>query len=285
MMNGNSVEALHSLGTDIYDINTIAEEIMAYTGQSELTVWKRLAQELHQNGANVVAEALRFGVTPHVFDDKLIQFYTESDGFIYETCVESRHPFRLSKWVKIAEFIGQTSKPRNQCDILLYGDSVGNDSIFLKRMGFNVFYHDYDGYCSRFAKTRFKRRNLSIQSFSPNDTREFDFVVCFEVAEHVPNPPELVAELTRLTAPDGYCIFSESFGLLMPQYPTHLASNLKYVGKADKMFRQHGMRVAWRDPHNKPIVFTKLPQTLRSSLSSLELPKRFARRIKRVFNG
>lgn len=285
MRNRISVEALRFLCDDIYDINAIAEEIRAYTGQSELEVWKRLAQELHQTGTNVVAEARRFGVTPHVFDSKLIKFYSESDGFIYETCVESRHPFRLGKWLKIAEFISQTSKPRNQCNILLYGDSVGNDSIFLRRMGFNVFYHDYDGYCARFAKTRFQRRQLAIQSFSPDHTREFDFVVCFEVAEHVPDPPELVAELARLTAPDGYCIFSESFGLLQPQYPTHLASNVKYVGQADEMFRRHGMRVAWRDQHEKPIVYTRLSQTLGARLAALELPGRIARRIKRALNG
>jgi SAM-dependent methyltransferase len=148
-------------------------------------------------------------------------------------------------------------------------------------MGFNVFYHDYDGYCSRFAKQRFQKRNLTIQSFSPNDTREFDYVICFEVAEHVPNPPELVAELSKLTAPDGYCIFSESFGLLKPIFPTHLASNLKYVGKADELFKQHKMNVAWRDEHDKPIVYTKLPVPPKSKPSVFSVAKRVGRRIKR----
>lgn len=270
-------------GADIYDINTIAEEIIAYTGKTELEVWRRLALELHQNGTNVVAEAKRFGVTPHVFDDKLIEFYTKSDGFIYETCVESRHPFRKEKWLNIARFISQSPKPPSKCDILLYGDSVGNDSIFLRRMGYNIFYHDYDGYCSRFAKERFKKRNLSIQSFSPNDSREFDFVVCFEVAEHVPNPPELVAELAKLTAPDGYCIFSESFALLDSRFPTHLITNTKYIGKADELFRQHGMRVAWRDEAEKPIVYTKLPETEPPAANVvLKSARRVKRGIKRV---
>jgi hypothetical protein len=110
-------------------------------------------------------------------------------------------------------------------------------------------------------------------------------VICFEVAEHVPNPPQLVAELARLTARTGYCIFSEAFGLLKPQYPTHLASNLRYVAKADEMFREQGMRVAWRDRDNKPIVYTRLPHSLTSRLSSFEMPKRITRRIKRVFNS
>jgi 2-polyprenyl-3-methyl-5-hydroxy-6-metoxy-1,4-benzoquinol methylase len=272
-------------GRDIYDINIIAQEIIDYTGQTETEVWKRLARELDRNGTNVMAETRRFGVTPHVFDENLIKFYTESDGFIYETCVESRHPYRMAKWLKIAEFIGQTSKPKEKCDVLLYGDSVGNDSIFLRRMGFNVFYHDYDGYCSRFAKERFKRRNLFIQSFSPNTVREFDYIVCFEVAEHVPDPIALVAELAKLTAPNGYCIFSESFGLLKEQFPTHLASNLKYVGQADEMFRQQDMYVAWRDEHDKPIVYTKIRPPAESGKRLLKKARRAAGRIKRAVTG
>jgi len=221
-------------------------------------VWRRLALELQQNGTNVVVEAERFGVTPHVFDENLIRFYSESDGFIYETCIESRNPNRMSKWLTIARFISEQSKTPGECDILLYGDSVGNDSIFLRRMGFNVYYHDFDSYCSRFAKERFQKRNLTVHTFQPGESRTFDFVVCFEVAEHVPNPPELIAELARLTVKDGFCIFSESFGLLGPQFPTHLASNAIYVKKADSMFREQGMHVAWRDVHEKPIVYTRL---------------------------
>ena len=182
-------EVLSTYGKDLYDINKIAEEIIAYTNQSEPEVWRCLALELHKTGTNVMAETARFGVTPHVFDDKLIRFYTESGGFIYETCVESRNPFRMSKWFNIVDFIRRRSKSPNECDILVYGDSVGNDSIFLSRMGFNVYYHDFDSFCSRFAKQRFEQRNLPVHTFKPGDSRRFNFVICFEVAEHVPFRP------------------------------------------------------------------------------------------------
>jgi SAM-dependent methyltransferase len=246
-------------GQDIWDLETIAREIVDYTGRNEAEVWRRLAFEIDQAGYNVVAETKRFGVTPHVFDDKMIRFYTESDGFIYETCVESHRSYRKMKWFKIAEFIAQTRKPFSECDVLLYGDSVGNDSIFLRRMGFNVFYHDFDSFCARFAKARFMARNLVIHDFDSAQARAFDFVICFEVAEHVPDPPALIEELANLIKKDGYCIFSDSFGYIEPQWPTHLASNAKYAGKADAMFKEHGMHVAWRDIHDKPIVYTKLP--------------------------
>lgn len=277
----NRDELLVLYGGDIYDLDAIANEIAEYTSQPEAEVWRRLAHELHQTGYNVVREAARFGVTPHAFDDSLIRFYTESDGFIYETCIEGRNSYRMEKWLKIADFIKQQAKQPDKYDVLLYGDSVGSDSIFLSRMGFNVYYHDFDGYCSRFAKERFRKRSLSVHSFQPGESRTFDFVICFEVAEHVPNPPELIAELARLTAETGYCIFSESFELLKPCFPTHLASNAEYIGKADEMFRREGMHVAWRDKDEKPIVYTRLPDVREDrTLDILKRAKGLARLVR-----
>lgn len=285
MENTDSSGLLAAYGRDLYDLEKIAREIIAYTGQSEAEVWRRLALELQQNGTNVVAETARFGVTPHIFDDNLIKFYTESDGFIYETCIESRNPHRMSKWFGIVNFLRQQYELPGEHDILVYGDSVGSDSIFLSRMGFNVFYHDFDSYCSRFAKARFQKRNLPIHSFRPGDSRQFDCVICFEVAEHVPNPPELIEELAQLTAPDGYCIFSESFGLLDPNYPTHLASNAKYIKMADSMFQQNGMHVAWRDVHEKPIVYTRLRDVSETRPSPVLLTLKDVARSLRHFAG
>jgi SAM-dependent methyltransferase len=285
MRNANLNELLSKYGKGIYDINTIAEEIIAYTGQPELEVWRRLALELDQTGSNVVKETARFGVTPHVFDENLIKFYQESDGFIYETCIEGRNPYRITKWLNIVDFVNQRSKQPDKCNVLLYGDSVGNDSIFLSRMGFNVYYHDFDGYCSRFAKERFLKRSLSVHSFQPGESRQFDFVICFEVAEHVPNPSELIAELAQLTGETGYCIFSESFGLIQPGFPTHLASNEQYIGKADSMFRRQGMHAAWRDVDEKPIVYTRLPDVAEDrTLRIMRRMKEIARSVKHLMH-
>lgn len=272
-----SGNALLAHGEDLYDIDAIAREIQAYTGEPPETVWRRLAQELHRNGTNVIHETRRFGVTPFVFDQKMIDFYTRSDGFIYETCVESRHPFRLAKWLRIAAFLDETRRRTGQNQVLVYGDSVGNDCIFLRRMNFEVSYHDYDSYCSRFAKQRFASRQLEVRSFTPGARERFDFVICFEVAEHVPDPVALVAELADLTADRGYCIFSESFGLIKPQFPTHLQSNVPYVGQSDRLFAAHGLHVAWRDDAEKPIVYSRLA----AAPAQPGLVRRVARRVRR----
>lgn len=246
---------------DLYPVEQIASEIIAFTGQPELTVWKRIALELESTGTNVVAETCRFGVTPHVFDGAMGRFYHESDGFIYETMIESRHPFRQAKWRQLLDFMEQTSlKPRNETHVLLYGDSVGSDSICLNRLGYDVCYHDFDSYCASFAKFRFGKRNLTIPAFSTISRRKFDYVICLEVAEHVPNPPEFVNEVAGLVdRPDGICLFSESFGWLKAQFPTHLATNLQYAGRTPELFAAAGMSLVWKDYHEKPFAFCANP--------------------------
>ena len=110
-----SIESPNNLlvhGQDCYEINTIAEEIIAYTKDSPENVWRRLAQELDATGTNVVNETKRFGVIPHVFNQQMVDFYTRSDGFIYETSIESRNQYRISKWLQIAAFIAADVRPR-----------------------------------------------------------------------------------------------------------------------------------------------------------------------------
>lgn len=248
---------IESISNDLYKLEIIAEEITNFTKAPELEVWKKLCLELEQTGYNVSLRAKEYNVNPHVFDEKMINLYQFSDGFIYETLIESRNPFRVGKWIKIVDFLLLvTGDDFSERKVLLYGDSVGSDSIFLKKLGFDVFYYDYDSYCSKFAHYRFSKRGLQIKSFTDKSS-QFDFVICLEVAEHVPEPKELIEELKNLTKEDGYCIFSEAFGLITPNFPTHLASNLVYVGKTDELFKEVGMYVSWRDEHDKPIVYTK----------------------------
>jgi SAM-dependent methyltransferase len=258
-----AVLELKTIQVGLYDLQSIAKEIIDFTGEDDVSVWRRIALEIENPGYNVRLSAERYGVLPHEFNDNMISLYRESDGFIYETLVESRNPYRVEKWINILEFILSSSGPNREANkILLYGDSVGSDSIFLKSLGFDVYYYDFDSYCAKFADYRFGKRSLDIKKFSTGEMK-FDFVICLEVAEHVPNPEELVDELSSLTKKDGFCIFSEAFHLINANFPTHLNANLRYVGKVDQLFESAGMIVAWRDVHDKPIVYTKSKDNVR----------------------
>lgn len=249
---------------DLYPMERIAGEILAFTQADPADVWRRLCLEMEGTGYNVIRECQRFGVTPHRFDQHMIDFYQKSDGFIYETLVESRRPERVAKWHGVVRFIadhlsgdnGQNPLPA-QTKILMYGDSVGSDSIYLTRLGYDVYYHDYESYCSQFANWRFAQRGLTIQPFKSDEAARFDFIVCLEVAEHAPDPAALIRELGGLLKDDGYCLFSEAFGLQQANFPTHLRENAALEGKTPAMFKAAGMHLYWRDENFKPMVFTR----------------------------
>ena len=255
-------KAIHDIIEDLYSLDCIASEIIDFTQANQQEVWRRLCLEISHTGFNVSQESHKFNVTPHYFDENMLLFYKKSDGFIYETMVESRNPYRMKKWLNIVEFMLENSeyKPHEK-KVLLYGDSVGSDSIFLNKLGFEVYYHDFESYCSSFANYRFKKRGLSINKYSRED-KNFDFVICLEVAEHVPDPLDLVRELSSLTSLNGCCIFSEAFNLVLDNFPTHLATNIQYAGKVDELFRSVGMNVLWKDVDNKPIVYAKYANSI-----------------------
>lgn len=256
--NLNLNSRIQEIARDLYDIGGMAEEVMAFTGLSELEVYRRLCRELSETGWNVRNECQRFGVTPHVFTPEMAEFYRRSNGFIFETLVESQNRDRKNKWFQVIRFLfGVCDSRPEDVTVLLYGDSVGSDSIFLKQLGFKVTYHDYESLCSDFAVLRFRKRNLEITKKSQHKGDEaYDFVLCMEVAEHVPHPDRLVAELKSLMRPStGYCIFSEAFSLLTDNYPTHLQENIAYAGRTDEMFQAVGLYPVWQDRHRKPVVY------------------------------
>jgi 2-polyprenyl-3-methyl-5-hydroxy-6-metoxy-1,4-benzoquinol methylase len=256
-MNQQNIKKIEDIKKNLYDLNSIVAEIVSFTAYKELEVWKRACFEMLRTGYNVEMRARQYGVTPHVFDDKMIELYRNSDGFIFETLLETLNAFRMKKWLNIVNFVLAETHDASSMRILIYGDSVGSDSIFLKYLGYDVYYHDFDSYCSKFAFKRFADRKLVIKRLSDHSDTLYDFIICLEVAEHVPDPCELIKGLGSLLKPSGYCIFSESFDLIDKYYPTHLQSNLKYKGKIDSIFEKQGMYVVWRDVHNKPIIYSR----------------------------
>ena len=253
-----NAEWLDQIEADLYGVDAMAEEIMAFTGQDAATVYRSLSHELHQTGWNIRRECARFGVTPHQFDEAMLRLYHESEGFIYETLVAARSEIRSAKWRQIVRLLlGVYGVAVGSCKVLVYGDSVGSDSIYLRRLGFDVYYHDVDSTCSRFAFYRFEKRGLHIKRFAPGvEGQAFDVVICLEVAEHVPDPPALVAEIKQILKPDGLCFFSEAFALLQDRYPTHLRSNEAFAGCTDELFLRQGLYPCWRDVNDKPIVYS-----------------------------
>lgn len=97
--------------------------------------------------------------------------------------------------------------------VLDYGSGEGYGSLLLSDVASSVVGVDIDPQAVSHASERYRSQsNLTFTSLDghtlPFDDQHFDLITCFEVIEHVPNPDEVLAELSRLLAIDGMLLIS-----------------------------------------------------------------------------
>lgn len=88
-----------------YEFEDIVKEISQLTDIPEDIVKHRVWLEVLNAGSNVTAAAKEFGVTPHVYDEKMERFYVETDAFIFELMVGSYREGKRKVMERIKERI------------------------------------------------------------------------------------------------------------------------------------------------------------------------------------
>ena len=108
---------------------------------------------------------------------------------------------------------------------------------------------------------------------NPDDlaAESFDAVVCLDVLEHVPSPPQLVRQLAGYLRPGGYLLSHAPFWFVHPSVGTHLAANRKYSGELRQLYGAAGLRavdaaLAWN-----PIALEKANRS-QETLSPISVP-------------
>jgi len=248
----------------------IVDEITRFSGLPQSVVEDRTWQEAIDFGSNVRNDVVRFEVTPHQFNDRMEELYRQGDGFIFETLVSWATPGRR-KWIEQALERLRKFQARTECPsprILMLGDGAGNDSLFLAKHGLCVDYFDFPGSKTyEFAVRRFGHRHLLndrirlVANYVDCLGGTYDVVICFEVLEHVPEPPKIIGDLREMLRPGGIALVTESFGAVRKDLPTHLRTNLRYEGRTPFVFLKNNMRLSWYsvDPSYKPVEFTRVP--------------------------
>lgn len=160
---------------------------------------------------------------------------------------------REEKGVRIIKTIGNfLGKDKiKTLKVLDVGASTGIIDNVLAKNFKHVLGTDIDKEAIKFAKSNFKRKNLSFKvedamklTFKNNS---FDVVICTHVYEHVPNAQKLFDEIYRVLKPKGICYLAAINKLwpLEPHYdllflswlPKNLANYyVKLFGKADKYY-------------------------------------------------
>lgn len=247
-----------SLVDQLLDDNPYLIQMLAtITNQSLDLVQKRLDEETNFPGSNERGDFILRRITPHCWSHELSKFYSESDAFLYRLIVWNRNPIKQNMRSWIGNYLRQMSHPA--LEILCLGDGGGFDSISLAQAGYAVTYHDYPGFTETFARRIFADAGLKINLIT--DARAiprkfYDVVICLDVLEHVPSPPEMVAAIADYLKPGGRAIIHAPFYAISPKYLTHLEANRKYSGKLN-LFTEQGLRLMDGRIGWNPLVFQK----------------------------
>lgn len=242
----------------LHDREFTLKLLVEATRQDVATVTERLQREEASIGSNVLSALQQWGIPPSHWDDRLESFYEETDAFLFETLTWNRTPHKQALRHWIGQFLAHDQKPRAR--VLTFGDGLGFDGLYLSRCGYDVTYYEKSPVCARFCAEMAKQEGVTVTHVASPDqlgVGQYDVVTCLDVLEHVPNPPTLVAQLTRYLKPGGRLIVHAPFWFVHKSAATHLAENRKYGGRLS-LFSRQGLRLIGGTARWTPLVFEKV---------------------------
>ena len=244
-------------------LEKITEEISDCFDYDEDQVEDRLVKELFETGHNVRQAAKDFRITAHQYDDKMEEFYRNTDAFVFEGIIDNEKLYRKLISNRIIEIVEKQFCGAKHVKILDLGAGVGSDCINLVKSGYtNIIYFEFDGPSCKFAKYRFDKYGIASNVEIINELYKipkncFDIVISIEVLEHVKDPKGMVKELHSYLKKEGIAIITESFNRVGPDFPTHLKSNLPYSGRTISLFESQGSTLLDGYLDFRPLIFAK----------------------------
>ena len=267
------------LQDNAYLISLIAD----ITGVERSSVAERLRRE-HKHHPHIVPEAFfQRGLEPYVWSQGLLEFYEETDSFIYELIVWNRSQIKCTMRRWMLDFLHRHRMPKGR--ILICGDGIGVDSFFFALSGYEVVSHDVSRYGQQFARRLFDDYNVNVHSAETLETfapESFDAIVSLDVLEHIPSPSDMVRDLSKLLRPGGFFIVSAPFCFIHPQWATHLKCNRKYSGRTAWLERAGQMKLIDGNPFGVPFAFQKRCDN-EQDMFSLSLIKRISLGLGKAF--
>lgn len=173
------------------------------------------------------------------------RYYRTTQGTLYElmwwhALAEDDSPLAYVNALELAA-------SREGRDYLDFGAGVGSGGLLFARAGFHVTLADVSLPLLKFARWRFKRRNLrarfidvKLQSLPAGS---FDMITAMDVFEHLCDPVKTVEGLCRALRPGGILV-ARLHAEPDPDRPQHIATDFEPVVRR---LRQLGCRRIWVD--------------------------------------
>ena len=267
------------LQDNAYLISLIAD----ITGADRSDVTERLRQE-HRYHPHAVPKAYaEKGLERYIWSQELLDFYEETDSFIYELVVWNRSQIKCTMRRWMLDFLQRHRLPKGR--ILICGDGIGADSFFFAQAGYEVVSYEVSRYGQQIARRLFDDYKVNVQLAETLETFEpesFDAIFSLDVLEHVPSPPDMVRDLSKLLRPGGFFIVSAPFYGIHPQWPTHLKCNRKYSGRTAWLEQAGQMKLIDGNPFGNPFSLQKIDDNVQN-MFSLPFGKRLSLGSGKVF--
>lgn len=242
------------LADNAYLIPLIAD----VTGADRSSVTERLRRE-HLYCPLSISEAFYAkGLEPFVWSQGLLDFYEETDSFIYGIVAWNRTQIKCAMRRWMLDFLHRHRLPQGR--VLVCGDGIGIDSFFFAQAGYNTVFYEVSRYGQQIARRLFNDYKVNVQIADSLETFEpgsFDAVFSLDVLEHIPSPQEMVRDLSKLLRPGGFFIVSAPFYAVHPQWPTHLKCNRKYSGRTAWLSQAGQMKLIDGRVFSNPLVFQR----------------------------
>lgn len=193
--------------------------------------------------------------------ERIRDFYDHGFGMIFELLRGIGAPGTMGAQDHRGNIVHQGMMARaGNGPILDYGGGIGQQSLFLARLGWKVGYADL-GETAAFARWRFEREDLlagpKLRMWTANSIhvlRSPDFALrplhedgsipwgalcALDVVEHIPDPVGLLRKFAACLAPDGLLwLTRHSFR----PYPTHLPESAPLMETLDDVLAGMGFR-------------------------------------------
>ena len=248
--------------------------IASVTGADRSSVTERLRREHLHCPLNIPEAFYAKGLEPFVWSKGLLDFYEETDSFIYGIVAWNRTQIKCAMRRWMLDFLHRHRLPQGR--VLVCGDGIGIDSFFFAQAGYNTVFYEISRYGLQIAQRLFGDYKVNVQVADTLETFEpesFDAIFSLDVLEHIPSPPEMVRDLSKLLRPGGFFVVSAPFYAVHPQWPTHLKCNRKYSGRMAWLSQAGQMKLIDGRAFANPLAFQKICNN-NDNMFSLPLVKR-----------
>lgn len=259
---------------------TVSRWLAEITGGELADVQRRLLAECRFVGHNVCEAAREFGLVPHVWNERMLEFYASTDAFLFETVAWNSTQIKQQMRSVVCE--GLTRRLSTTARVLCFGDGMGFDSAALARCGFDVTCYEVSGPCLEFAKRLFalNQLNVRIETSEHNlGSERFDAIVCLDVLEHLPDPVAAVKKFSGWLNESGFLVAHAPFYHVDPTRPTHLRSNRRFSGVIEGLYGPAGFHAVETGGALLNPVFL---QALTQAPTAISLPSRARIRLARA---